>query len=214
MMMLVTGGASSGKSAYAETAALELPGPHYYLAAMKPFGEDGARRIARHRKLRAGKGFLTVECYEGLEAVAQRARELAGECCACADDVAEAGASVGVGAGASELPSLPDASASGRVRGTALLECLGNVVANELFADDGTQAAEADALRAVLGGIGMLVDAFDNLVIVGNEVGCDGVRYDDATQAYIRIIGAASCELACRCDTVVECICGQPLVVK
>ena len=77
-----------------------------------------------------------------------------------------------------------------------------------------TQAAEADALRAVLGGIGMLVDAFDNLIIVGNEVGCDGVRYDDATQAYIRIIGAASCELACRCDTVVECICGQPLVVK
>ena len=69
MMILVTGGASSGKSAYAEQLACSLPGSRYYLAAMKPFGEEGARRIARHRALRAGKGFVTVECYEGLETV-------------------------------------------------------------------------------------------------------------------------------------------------
>ena len=37
MMILVTGGASSGKSAYAEQVACALPAPHFYLAAMKPF---------------------------------------------------------------------------------------------------------------------------------------------------------------------------------
>ena len=55
MIALVTGGASSGKSAYAESLACALPGPRFYLAAMKPYGEEGARRIARHRALRAGK---------------------------------------------------------------------------------------------------------------------------------------------------------------
>ena len=59
MMILVTGGASSGKSAYAEQVACALPAPHFYLAAMKPFGEEGARRIARHRALRAGKNVIS-----------------------------------------------------------------------------------------------------------------------------------------------------------
>ena len=66
MIVLVTGGASSGKSAYAERVACSFAGERVYLAAMKPFGEEGARRIARHRALRAGKGFSTVECYDGL----------------------------------------------------------------------------------------------------------------------------------------------------
>lgn len=66
MMALVTGGASSGKSRLAEALASALGGRLIYLASMKPYGEEGARRIARHRAQRAGKGFATVECYDGL----------------------------------------------------------------------------------------------------------------------------------------------------
>ena len=49
---LVIGAAASGKSAYAESLCLGHDGPRVYLATMEPFGEEGARRIARHRALR------------------------------------------------------------------------------------------------------------------------------------------------------------------
>ena len=61
MLELIIGGAASGKSEFAEARALSLPGPHIYLATMEPFGEAGAEKIRRHRALRAGKGFLTLE---------------------------------------------------------------------------------------------------------------------------------------------------------
>ena len=202
MMILVTGGASSGKSAYAEQVACALPALHFYLAAMKPFGEEGARRIARHRALRAGKGFITVECYDGLDAVAKSALE------ACSTGPCEAEGS------ASGSPSPSCDSSSRSVRGTALLESLGNVVANALFADDGSCATYDDALKTVMEGVASVAGAFENLVIVGDEVGGDGIRYDAATKTYIKLIGSAACAIAARCDVVVECVAGQPLVIK
>ena len=63
MMILLTGGAACGKSSFAESLCLCSPLPRYYLAAMQPYGEEGALRVARHRRLRDGKGFLTIERY-------------------------------------------------------------------------------------------------------------------------------------------------------
>ena len=71
MLILVTGGSGSGKSEYAEGIAVSLAErdglPLYYIAAMKPYGEEGKRRVERHRRLRAGKGFQTVERYVALK---------------------------------------------------------------------------------------------------------------------------------------------------
>ena len=39
---------------------------------MQPFGKDAAYRIDRHRKLRAGKGFLTVEQYTDISKAANK----------------------------------------------------------------------------------------------------------------------------------------------
>ena len=61
MMALVTGGASSGKSAVAERLALTLPGPRAYVATMSHGDAETEARIARHRAQREGKGFATVE---------------------------------------------------------------------------------------------------------------------------------------------------------
>lgn len=67
MLALVTGGSGSGKSAWAEDLVLSLgEGRRIYIATMYPFDEESHRRIERHRKMRAGKGFETVECYTGL----------------------------------------------------------------------------------------------------------------------------------------------------
>ena len=62
MLILVTGGSASGKSAYAESLCLTAS-PRVYLACMQPFGAEGAKRIERHRTMRKDKGFLTVERY-------------------------------------------------------------------------------------------------------------------------------------------------------
>lgn len=61
MIALVTGGAASGKSAFAERLALSLPGPHWYVATMRRGGEEAEARVVRHVAARAGKGFVTVE---------------------------------------------------------------------------------------------------------------------------------------------------------
>ena len=68
MMILVTGGSGSGKSAYAEDRVLSLgEGRRIYIATMYPFDLESKRRIDRHRRMRAGKGFETVERYTNLK---------------------------------------------------------------------------------------------------------------------------------------------------
>ena len=63
MIALITGGSGSGKSAYAERLAMTSPGTaRVYLATMKPWEDDETKkRIARHRAMRADKGFATLE---------------------------------------------------------------------------------------------------------------------------------------------------------
>lgn len=66
MMILLTGGSGCGKSTFAESLCTRLPMPRYYVAAMKPYGAGGAEKVARHRAMRADKGFETLECYTGM----------------------------------------------------------------------------------------------------------------------------------------------------
>ena len=63
MLMVITGGSGSGKSAFAEEKAVMLAagGPLAYLATMQVYGEEGRRKVERHRQLRDGKGFVTIE---------------------------------------------------------------------------------------------------------------------------------------------------------
>ena len=66
MLITVTGGASSGKSELGENLARNLGGKLLYIATMEPFGEEGQMRVQRHRALRQGKGFETLEVYRDL----------------------------------------------------------------------------------------------------------------------------------------------------
>lgn len=61
MLILVTGGAASGKSEHAEKLLCARAHSRLYLATMQPFGKSAQARIARHRVLREGKGFDTLE---------------------------------------------------------------------------------------------------------------------------------------------------------
>jgi len=70
MRFLLTGGSACGKSTYAERLAIRLSAPHYYLAAMQPFGAESLARIERHQKQRQGMGFQTIERYTDIGGVA------------------------------------------------------------------------------------------------------------------------------------------------
>ncbi len=63
MTVLILGGSGSGKSAYAEETALALAGEgaKYYLATMEAGDGEALERVNRHRQMRKGKGFVTLE---------------------------------------------------------------------------------------------------------------------------------------------------------
>ncbi len=71
MLYIVTGGSGSGKSEYAEQTAVQCRngngGTLWYLATMRIWDDEGRKRVERHRRMRAAKGFETIERYTGLE---------------------------------------------------------------------------------------------------------------------------------------------------
>ena len=66
MTVLITGGSKCGKSSLAEKLLETCTKNKYYIATMKPYGGEALEAIERHRRLRAGKGFETLEKYTGL----------------------------------------------------------------------------------------------------------------------------------------------------
>lgn len=172
MFTLVIGGAASGKSGYAEGLVLLSPHrPRYYIATMEPFGEEGRRRVEKHRRMRADKEFETVECYHTLSSV--------------------------------RLPR----------RGTVLLECIGNLAANELYSPGGAGSVER-ALSAIVDGVDALLAQCADLVVVSNEVFTGGADYAGGTGDYLRLMANAGRELAKRADRVCEVVCGLPQYYK
>ena len=170
MLELVTGGSGSGKSAYAESRICEWnrqdPKPLFYIATMYPYGEETEKKIERHRILRKGKGFETLEWYTGLK------------------------------------QHLEDGSLKGA---DVLLECMSNLVANEMYMESG---AGCHADQAILEGIQELNRQCANVVIVTNEVFSESVPDSPEMKEYKRILGRINCEIATMADRVTEVIYG------
>ena len=143
--------------------------PRYYIATMEPFGEEGRRRVEKHRRMRADKEFETVECYHTLSSA--------------------------------RLPR----------RGTVLLECIGNLAANELYSPRGSGG---HAEVAILRGVDRLLPHCGALVIVSNEVFSGGSRYEGDTLRYLHLLDRVNRALAQRADQVCEVVCGIPVYHK
>ncbi|MCQ2408442.1 MAG: bifunctional adenosylcobinamide kinase/adenosylcobinamide-phosphate guanylyltransferase [Oscillospiraceae bacterium] len=91
-----------------------------------------------------------------------------------------------------------------------LLECMGNLLANEMFRggqmNDCTDKIVFDILR--------MSQRMNLLVIVTNQVGSDGLDYDAGTAAYIAALGIINQKIAENADKVIECVYGIPVTVK
>ena len=169
MMILVTGASSSGKSALAEQFAQSLGGPLVYIATMHAYDAEGERRIERHRAMRAGKGFETVERYTD--------------------------------AGGLDVPH----------DSVLLLECMSNLLANEMYDVDG---AHENSVTKIVADIARLCGRYRGLVIVTNEVFGDGALLDGFCADYVDNLGRINCELSKMADTVVESVVGIPVYHK
>lgn len=69
MTVLVTGGSKCGKSHFAEKLFDGFEGRKFYIATMQPYGEEAFTAIERHRKLRSGKDFETIEKYTDIKEI-------------------------------------------------------------------------------------------------------------------------------------------------
>lgn len=172
-MILISGGSGSGKSEYAEGRAVRLQeengGSLFYAATMMVYDEESRRRVERHRKMREGKGFVTVEI-------------------------------------PLHIATLPITAGD-----TVLIECLSNLLANEMYEPSGAGDTCADA---IIDGIRQLKCIGANLVIVTNEVFSDGMHYDASTMLYIERLGAINTALAEMADEVTEVVAGIALQKK
>lgn len=197
MMVLVTGASGSGKSEYAEGVAVKLAGKGnlYYLATMRVYGEEGARRVERHRKLRAGKGFQTVECPVNVDEAFAQAYD---------GTISEA-----------EFSAQECVKSDGKAwMPVALLECMSNLVANVMFPETAGDEINANCVENIIHRIRHLKDQTGHLVIVTNQIFEDGIIYEPETMEYIKNLGQINQCLAEMADSVIEVVAGIPILIK
>ena len=193
MITLVTGGSGSGKSAYAESLLSSCEGIKYYIATMQIYDAEGEKKVERHRKLRAGKGFLTIESPINVGKIQF----------ACAGEAEQA---------------QYRQEAERKVQGSSekksvLLECMSNLTANEMFTKDGMKSEE-EVVEKIVSEMQTLSQKLDNLVIVTNNVFEDGVIYDAGTMEYLKALGRINTALARLADRVAEVVVGIPVELK
>lgn len=196
-LILVTGGAASGKSAFAQELALQRHadaqrgGRLLYLATMHVSRQDeeGEWRVRRHRALREGMAFVTIE----------RERELA-------------------------QPSfVRSLQLSGQE--VVLLEDLPNLLANELYRGDWygemlqvqpfpQEAFERQLCERILEPLLALAASCGTLVVVTGEIFSDGLLYEEETRRYVRALGMLHAALAARAAEAWEVVCGIPLRIE
>ena len=92
-----------------------------------------------------------------------------------------------------------------------LLECMSNLVANEMFDESG---AKEGTVEAVVEGLHHLRKKARHLVVVTNEIFSDGLEYDPETKKYQAYLGAVNCRMAEEADGFYEVVYGLPLVRK
>lgn len=182
-MIVVTGASASGKSAFAEQLLEQAEAEHkIYMATMISWDEECEARIARHRALRAGKHFITIEQPIDLH----------------------------------RAVLMPDSA--------VLLECMSNLAANERYRADvpfGKEGEEGcgradvpdgrqNAEERILCGLEHLKRNAVHLIVVTNEVFCDGETYPGETRQYLEMLGRLNRRMAEMADRVYEVVCGIP----
>lgn len=166
MNTVIIGSPNSGKSLLAENISMEQAGNSvkYYIATMIPYGEVGLQRVDKHRKMRAGKGFITLEWPDNIE------KHLKGEV-----DFVES---------------------------TVLLECMSNLVGNEMHSEDNQNLDTLQLATKIMDAVRLLGEKAQNLIVVTNRFPTDDEGYDSDTRVYVSLVNEVNERLIIWTDEV------------
>lgn len=190
MIVLVVGGAKSGKSMFAQNLSKSLNeslknpingqldgeierevGKLYYVATMNPYDLEDLKRIENHLREREGYGFNTIE----------------------------------------ETLNMSKVSSLIKEEDTVLIDSITSLVTNYMFRG---KEFYKDVSDDILSGILEIINNSKNVVIVSDYLFSDSIQYDCYTENFRKEIGIVNRKLAKIADTVVECSYGNIIYHK
>lgn len=190
MIVLVVGGAKSGKSMFAQNLSKSLNeslknpisgqldgeierevGKLYYVATMNPYDLEDLKRIENHLREREGYGFNTIE----------------------------------------ETMDMGKVSKMIQKEDTVLIDSITSLVTNYMFRG---KEFYKDVSDDILSGILEIINNSKNVVIVSDYLFSDSIQYDCYTENFRKEIGVVNRKLAKIADTVVECSYGNIIYHK
>ena len=190
MIVLVVGGAKSGKSMFAQNLSKSLNeslknpisgqldgeierevGKLYYVATMNPYDLEDLKRIENHLREREGYGFNTIE----------------------------------------ETLNMSKVSSLIKEEDTVLIDSITSLVTNYMFqGKDFFKEVSEDILSGIL----EIISAAGDIVIVSDYLFSDSIQYDCYTESFRKEIGIINRKLAEVSDIVVECSYGNIIYHK
>ncbi len=183
-LILITGGSGSGKSAYGEEMACKL-------------GENGEKYYI------ATMQPFDEECRKRIERHRLLRADKGFETIEQYRNIEEA---------VKVIKSRNNDTAVGST--TVLLECMSNLLANEMYTSKGEKTHWAEVCDHIIDGIGKLQAVCGYLIIISNEVFSDGCDYDGETLSYICMLGEINKRIALQAEQVYEVVCGIPIGKK
>ncbi len=184
MTVLIVGRPDSGKSRRAEDMVMSLPGKHrYYVATMQVADAASAGRVERHRRMREGKGFVTLEIpfdvNKAIECIKDPEQSIV--LLECISNLA-----------GNEMYDNPDRARPG------------NVSDQDIWVRETADGIVSD--------IKALADAVQDLIIVANRFETDDEGYDDETVLYVRLNNAVNDRIAGFADRVIDMLPGSKVI--
>lgn len=222
MLYVITGGSGSGKSEYAERAAVRMFG-NLQAGCAESCENDREESCAEHcendreescaehcekscaKGTGAGRLYYVAtmkpydeECYRRIARHRQMRREKGFTTLECPCHIEEIKATE---------------------KDVLLLEDLSNLLANEQYLKEGRIRGNGEeiwqqAAQAILHPIIALSRTAGGVVVVTNEIFSDGVSYEEETERYCRLLGFLNRELAQKADGVAEVVCSIPICQK
>lgn len=101
--------------------------------------------------------------------------------------------------------ALGDAAPLFKRKDTVLLDCLGTLLANEMF--DRGERTEPEYIRdKIWSDLCLIKNKVLNFIVISNEVFGDGILYDQPVEDYIQTLGQLHIKLAQASDVAIECV--------
>lgn len=100
---------------------------------------------------------------------------------------------------------------------TVLLDCLGNLTANEMFGDTFVEFDDdmkTELTEKIFADITKINESVKNFIIISNEVFSSGLTYENTTEDYMDVLGWLHVKIAAVSQIAVECVYGYNILHK